>query len=420
MTLFHKANATRRNFLHFAMASVVSAATVNAQRDDLPLRIRLIKEFRGGWLLAVSPDSRKLCLYFAKNPIDKFTLRGGKWTYEGGPSKDGKDALEVIEIGSWRALCSVRLRQYGVLASFFADSEMVYVKTDPLANASQTQHVVIDLTTQRVSESLQSSKLGEPSRTYYALSEGVLLATESVYRPPTPIRKEALLRVSLPDYKETGRVPFPLMEIAGERLGGSLTTSADRKYVVQTVIYDRNKDLGVPEGLNETVVFRRTEDLGVIWSRRIEPAADWRPERITITPDGNRGAVAVSDTVSPADLRQSYIGIYAGKDGREISKVPMDGRDGIALSPDGKVLAVGKIVPAGRGESSLIAELYELASGNRLAVVEHDRWNGGRDLIHSTGFDNDGLQFTPDGRYLITSINGLVKVWSLDPHLAAD
>lgn len=35
-------------------------------------------------------------------------------------------------------------------------------------------------------------------------------------------------------------------------------------------------------------------------------------------------------------------------------------------------------------------------------------------------FESFGLSIFPGGRYLITSINGLVKVWSLDPHLAAE
>jgi WD40 repeat protein len=362
------------------------------------LKIRLAKEFRDAYLLAVAPDSQKICLYFAENPIDKFTFQGGKWTYEGGPSKQGNEALEVIDIDSWRALCSVTLRQRPSRGSFFADSQVLYVATDPIAStAGLTQHVVIDLQTRNVTEHLQKSSLHE---SYYALAEQTLLGTESVV--DAFARYESLTRTSLPDYRDVVRVPF---SPAHKRENGPswVVTSSDRK----TVLY----------GVDHTLVCRRTEDLEIIWTRQIEREFEYGVMFLAITPDGSRVAASVLDTVYVPRQRKFYIAVYDGKDGRQLARLPLNGLEGIALSPDGNVLAVGKTAVVKGVGSVLTAELYEIATGRRVAVVEDDRFSR-LDLAHFGGFGWNGIQFSSDGKYLITSITGHTKVWALDPPLA--
>jgi WD40 repeat protein len=205
-----------------------------------------------------------------------------------------------------------------------------------------------------------------------------------------------------------------LTDVFEGTLIGVLVTTADRRFVAHTAVNTRiDQSKGTVPGfsvISNTVIFRRTEDLSIVWSRELE-AGNSRAERIAVSPDGKLVAVAVSGMTGPTSGR-GHIEILNGPDGAQILRVPLFGGDGIALSPRGTVLAVGRISGERRG-SILAADLYELSSMRKLATVEHDQWSKGRDLLHTTGFDNDGLQFTADGRHLLTSINGLVKVWRL-------
>jgi hypothetical protein len=259
-----------------------------------------------------------------------------------------------------------------------------------------------------VVERLENSTLGEPHNYYYALQDSVLLAAEWALEPVTGMREgrafshgRSLIRVGLPEFNELARVPYSLRANLGDMGPTTLVVSDDKK----TFVY----------GLDRLIVCRNTEDLSVRWTHEIDREFGYAPEDFSITPDGDRVAAVVLDTSYFKNQRNFYIGIYAGADGKELTRVRANGSRGMALSPDGRVLAIGREYSAvGRG-AVLVAELVDIGSGRLLAALEHDRWTTGADLVHATGL---GLQFTPDGRHLITDITGLVKVWSLDPPLA--
>lgn len=358
---------------------------------------KLVKEFKDAYLLAVSPDNRKICLYFTKNPIDKFTGNGGEWTYEGGPSKGGRSAIEVIEMGSWRSRCSVRLRHAASMASFFVESNLLYASGDviPGTNGS-VQHILIDLDTQAVTEHLETWTLQGPSRLYYALYDGVLLGTESVF--DVFAHQESIIRATLPDYRETARAPYSVAQKHEIASPSWVVTSGDRK----TVVYDGDHML----------TCRRTEDLSLIWSQSVGPEFGLGPTFLSITPDASKVAAAVLDTSEVSKQKNFYIGVHQGSDGRLINKLQLNGHEGIALSPDGSVLAVGRTVPVTRGGYTLTAELFDTVSGRRIAALEHDRF-AHIDLARFSGFGWQGLQFTGDGKYLITSTVDRTRVWAL-------
>ena len=59
-------------------------------------------------------------------------------------------------------------------------------------------------------------------------------------------------------------------------------------------------------------------------------------------------------------------------------------------------------------------EIYDIASRRLVATGTHDRVPPGRFQILNGVFDNDdGIQFTSDGKYLATSGNNRVKVWEI-------
>jgi hypothetical protein len=104
----------------------------------------------------------------------------------------------------------------------------------------------------------------------------------------------------------------------------------------------------------------------------------------------------------------NYIGIYDGKNGQHLARMPLDGGGGLAISPDGAVVAIGKILPD-KDKLVLLVETYEVSSGRRIASYLHDTIPPGK-YQHLVG-TLDTLQFTSDGSYLITSGNNCVKAW---------
>ena len=87
----------------------------------------------------------------------------------------------------------------------------------------------------------------------------------------------------------------------------------------------------------------------------------------------------------------------------------LDGSEGVAISPDGKLLAVSVREAGKKGDVLPGAHIYDVTSGARIAAVVHDRIPPGRRqwlVAHC------GVSFTSDGRYLVTS--GMVtKVWNI-------
>ncbi len=87
----------------------------------------------------------------------------------------------------------------------------------------------------------------------------------------------------------------------------------------------------------------------------------------------------------------------------------MDLKDGITLSPDGKLLAVAEAAQAEGGGFESRARIYEVPSGKEVATVVHDNV---RTLFNAKLIR--GIHFTPDGRYFITSGNNNVKIWAIE------
>ena len=77
-----------------------------------------------------------------------------------------------------------------------------------------------------------------------------------------------------------------------------------------------------------------------------------------------------------------------------------------AVSPNGNLLATSEIKwISSKGKAQCIVHLYDVQSGRELASVLHDEFKA----VDNAEFTID---FTPDGRYLITSgIN--TKIWKL-------
>ena len=257
-----RANVPRRLFISKCLGiAIVPLLRAQDDRAIVPNRVggrasqsrelKLIKEFKDAYLVAVSPDGGKMCLYFTKRPQTILTVGPGQIKYAGGAPKD--EALAVIEVDSWRTLYAAQLRGKPARASFFAGGEVLYAETDNIfaENFQKYQQVVIDLAASKLEERVSPWR----SVVYSALSESLLLGRDSNRKGGSGAE---LTLATLPDYTVTRRVPFAVTD---EREPGShdgdVFVSADRNTFACAA--------------GHTIEYRRTGDLSVIWTRQIAP-----------------------------------------------------------------------------------------------------------------------------------------------------
>ena len=112
-------------------------------------------------------------------------------------------------------------------------------------------------------------------------------------------------------------------------------------------------------------------------------------------------------------LQPLYVAVYDGRSGAPLARFPADVRfdQAMALSPDGKLLAAAQRVPSGDGQNiDLVVDLYAIASNKRIARELHCRVPPGPPA-ESSWFGL--MEFTSDGKYLLTSGYDRTKVWEV-------
>lgn len=358
----------------------------------------LAKEWNDAYLLAVSPAGDNLCLYFTKQPLTTFTQRPERWTYGAEPPE--KETFAVFEIGAWKTTYSTHLRARPAHSSFFSDGKSIYVETNSFAPRFRNgQRTLIDLQSgKKIDETDYSRAPGEGYVRYCALNKRMLLG---VGIEQNPSRAVFLARAALPTYQELARVPYPVEpmvrdEEAKRTWGDRTIVSADRSAIVYTV--------------GRTIVLRRSEDLGIVWTRQIEPSM-FAFGYLAISANGSRAAVAILDLVNvDSQQARTHLAVYDGVSAEPLATLSVDQWDRFAISPNGTLVARGSKRRKGR-DVELSVEIYNLISGQLLASGLHDTVPPGthQDLTAIV----DGIEFTSDGRYLVSSGNNRVKVWQL-------
>jgi WD40 repeat protein len=212
-----------------------------------------------------------------------------------------------------------------------------------------------------------------------------------------------LVQAEWPSLQESLRVVVP-----GE--AGMFRFSADRKTLIHLV--------------DQSLVCRRVSDFSTLWKRPVNPEIDLKARwsenlrmpsiasaDYALSADGNTVAFGPSRAEYEGKPAKSYIEILRGNDGSPVAQWPRDSGDKMVLSPDGRLLAVGEIAATDVGALRPIVRVYSVPSGREVAVVVHDRMPADQRLNASLA---GGLEFSPDGRYLITSANNKVKVWQME------
>jgi hypothetical protein len=365
------------------------------------LAMRLVKNIDAE-LHDVSPDSKKLCLYFG-NPVRSFTRRKDRWEEKNSQVREGEPALRVVHMDSWKSIYSTRVPAIPYFGSFFADSEALYASI-PGVGGGRCLHVVVELHNGAKLERIEEFNPDGWSFSYRALGDRMLLG-EGARRNP---REEVLIKAELPSFKEIQRVPYAERVPGSKMWGTDIRTAADRR----TFVYS----------FDDTVVVRRSEDLEALWQCRVGTDRGLSLTTSGISADGKLVAVGASHWEEK--FEKYYVVVYEGRkgeelarfpvDGDEVTRLPVDSIDRVAISPDGKLLAVGQRLhldgePSGTQPT---VHVFDIATRKKVATLIQDQLRQGGARQESLISSFSCIQFTPDGKYLVTStIN--TKVWEM-------
>jgi hypothetical protein len=274
---------------------------------------------------------------------------------------------------------------------FFADSRTLFL------GGVGWESVVDVQTGQRTATPRKAfdPKRGDP--TFPAGDRAFLVAH---YETP-PYRTQTLALVEFPGYREIVKVSYA----TEARKPGPMMGATELSTEAQPKESDNRRILAY--AFDNVLVCRRLEDLGLLWSRPFEPELE--AYKLAVSADGSRIAAGVADRASGHPPRQYYIGVYDADTGDRAARLPLNGTEWVALSPNGKLIAVAGRESGTNGETLPTVHIHEVSSGARLASVTHDRIKRGR---HQWLVAGCTIGFTSDGKYLVTS--GMsTKVWTL-------
>lgn len=168
----------------------------------------------------------------------------------------------------------------------------------------------------------------------------------------------------------------------------------------------------------QSLICRRTDDLRVLWSRPVDKEIDLNARfnnnprmpllataEFAISRDGSTAVLAPHR--SGVNGQQShYLEVLDASDGSPILRRTLR-CEALALSPNGRMLAVGNVVEVGSMIEPTV-RLYDVDSGELTASVVHGRVKREQRLLADL---TNGVAFSPDNRSLITSALNSVKIW---------
>ena len=339
-----------------------------------------------------------MCVVLDSDGVETWTYSEGQWSRETVDILPLDAPLCVVDLKSWKTVYSTKLEAAPFIVSFLRDSPELYVTGVFLeVGKAGNQQVVIDLQAGSIKQEQIRDGLFQATRGQQLLTTKGELGKGGV-----------LSVVELPDYREVAHA-----DLEAPHSGRSGTDQ----------IVSSKGDVFV-YGVDDLIVCRRTNDLSIQWTRQLgtESSRVWR---MAISAHGDRVAAVAAAAPWPESpeaarrplrLQPLYIAVYDGRSGKPMARFPADVSfsEGLALSPDGKLLAVGQSVPAGDKQNvDLFVDVYEIASSRRIARELHCRVPPGRFQNLNGSFSTSGIQFTPDGRWLVTSGYDRTKVWEV-------
>ena len=391
---------SRRGFVRcFTYGSLITSAIgspsldQDTTRDIAPLQFSLAKEIKGAFNRAISPDGRLMCIGYIAKRLGRIAVAVGSDKTVISHQGPSGFRVVVVETGSWTEIYSAKVAGLPGPFSFFLNSEAVYGEASTYSPIT-CHRMVIDLRARRLEER-QKPFEDVTNVACQALRDGRLMCVEG---------NSDLLQAGWPEFNVITRTG------GGGRVSGC-RLSVDRAKLIH--LFDQQ------------LVCRRVEDFSILWTREVDPAINLKARmrwsdpakapyvssvHYDISADGNTVALAPAGAISEDAPRRVYTEILDGETGKPAGRWPLYHHDGIALSADGKLLAIGEVADRGVGHVEPTVHVYSVPSCGEVATLVHDTTPRSQRLNASL---SGGIEFTPDGRFLVTSANNHVKIWQL-------
>ena len=337
----------------------------NIESSDI--EISCIHKFNKTKVRAISPDGTKIIM----EELDK------------------RGRLRLVDISSGKTISVYELKPRPLFVEFFKDGQALYFERFDLEQAG-----ILDLRTGKLNTlNRDDSKSPYSHDSPNSIHDRILLKRHSFNKRTIT---DVLVQVEFPSYREIMKAPFA----TGPR--EPPPSKDDPAYPASEFSYEISDDRNIiAYSYDHVLVCRRTKDLKVLWTRKIEPPL--RAWAIAIAPDGKYVAADISDIPQ----RRGNVSIFETETGTELARVSVKHMDlWFAVSPNGNLLATSERKwISSKGKAQCIVHLYDVQSGRELASVLHDEFKSRRNSDFT-------IDFTPDGRYSITSgIN--TKIWKL-------
>src|ERR1700688_3070362 len=92
-----------------AMFAAGRALSQSLSGNEVRLRFKPLKEMKNAVLLAMAPDSERMCIWLTKKPTGTLTLRANGERRGVDHDAPGSGTLAVAEIGTWKEIFSTPL-----------------------------------------------------------------------------------------------------------------------------------------------------------------------------------------------------------------------------------------------------------------------------------------------------------------------
>lgn len=169
-------------------------------------------------------------------------------------------------------------------------------------------------------------------------------------------------------------------------------------------------------GVQNQIELRRASDLSLVFSAEGNP--DLTVGRVGVSHTGSLLAAAFGAGRQKPNGMYGLAGVetivYDVNSGKVIQQFPVDGYEGVAISPDDKYLATAAVIHSERFRESVEIRIrvYAIATGKLVGTGLHVRVRDERGGYLNAGLATRGLFFIP-GRQLLVSTGSIVKVWAV-------